>query len=164
MLHDTDGNVLNVGRRSRKASAALRRAARERDRYSCRFPGCESRRVDLHHILFWANGGETNLANIICLCKRHHRLIHDKSIIIATLSDGAFAFYLPNGTLISSSPPLPSSTGGTITTCHTAVITPATIIPPYSGERLDLRMAIWICFANAKNRVGSAPSSASIDT
>jgi hypothetical protein len=157
MLHDTGGNVLNVGRRSRKASPALRRAARERDRYRCRFPGCESRRVDLHHILFWANGGETKLANIICLCKRHHRLVHDKDIIIATLSDGAFAFYLSNGTLIPSSPPLPSSTEGTITACHDATITPATIIPPHSGERLDLSMAIWICFANAKNRASSAP-------
>jgi hypothetical protein len=74
MLHDADGSVLNVGRRSRKPSAALRRAARERDRYRCRFPGCESRRVDLHHILFWANGGETKIDNLVCLCKRHHHL------------------------------------------------------------------------------------------
>ena len=87
---------------------------------------------------------------------RHHRLVHDKNTIIATLSDGAFAFYLPNGTLIPSSPPLPRSTGGTITTCHDATITPATIIPPHSGERLDLHMAIWICFANAKPQAGSA--------
>jgi len=157
MLHDDGGNVLNVGRRSRKASSALRRAARERDRHRCRFPGCESRRVDLHHILFWASGGETKLANIICLCKRHHRLVHDKNIIIATLSDGLFAFYLPNGTPIPSSPPIPTSTGGTITTCHNAAITPATIIPPRSGERLDLHMAIWICFGNAKIRAGSTP-------
>jgi len=87
---------------------------------------------------------------------RRHRLVHDKNTIIATLSDGAFAFYLPNGTLIPSSPPLPRSTGGTITTCHDATITPATIIPPHSGERLDLHMAIWICFANAKPQAGSA--------
>jgi hypothetical protein len=151
MLHDADGNVLNAGRRTRKPSAALRRAARERDRYRCRFPGCGSRRVDLHHILFWANGGETKLENIICLCKRHHTLVHDKGIIIATVSDG-FAFYLRDGTLIPASPPLPDSSADMITACHGAAITPSTIIPPHSGERLDLHLAIWICFANAKNQ------------
>jgi hypothetical protein len=151
MLHDADGSVLNVGRRSRRPSAALRRAARERDRYRCRFPGCESRRVDLHHILFWANGGETKIDNIFCLCKRHHTIVHDKGITIATAGDG-FAFYLPDGTLIPASPPLPDGSADGITTCHGAAITPSTIIPPHSGERLDLHLAIWICFANAKNQ------------
>jgi hypothetical protein len=50
MIHDADGNVLNAGRRSRKPSAALRRAIRERDRSRCQYPGCESRRTDAHHI------------------------------------------------------------------------------------------------------------------
>jgi hypothetical protein len=77
MLHGQDGTVLNAGRRTRKPSAALRRAARERDRHRCRFPGCESRRTDLHHIRFWANGGQTKLENLVCLCRRHHALIHD---------------------------------------------------------------------------------------
>ena len=36
MLHDANGNLLNAGRRTRKPSAALRRAVRERDRYRCR--------------------------------------------------------------------------------------------------------------------------------
>jgi hypothetical protein len=149
MLHDANGNLLNAGRRSRKPPPALRRAARERDRHRCRFPGCQSRRIDLHHIVFWANGGETNLANLICLCKRHHTLVHDKGIIIAPMA-GGFAFHLADGTLIEASPPLPASTPGAITTCHDAVITPSTIIPPHSGERLNLHLAIWTCFANAR--------------
>jgi Domain of unknown function (DUF222) len=149
MLHDANGNLLNAGRRTRKPPPALRRAARERDRYRCRFPGCESRRIDLHHILFWANGGETSLANLICLCKRHHTLVHDTGIIIAT-AGGEFAFHKPDGTLIEASPPLPASTPGAITGCHDATITASTIIPPHSGERLNLHLAIWTCFANAK--------------
>jgi len=63
MLHDRDGTVLDVGRRRRRATAAQRRAARERDTCRCRFPGCESRRVDLHHIQYWSNGGHTKLDN-----------------------------------------------------------------------------------------------------
>ena len=67
MLHDRDGSVLDLGRRRRRPSAALRRAARERDKCRCRFPGCESRRIDLHHIQFWSNGGRTSLENLIGL-------------------------------------------------------------------------------------------------
>ena len=148
MLHDTAGNVLNAGRRTRKPSAALRRAVRERDRCRCRFPGCESRRTDAHHIKYWANGGETTLGNLVSLCKAHHRITHDKNITITATADG-FAFYTPQGVPIPPSPPLPAPTGD-ITACHDAAITPATIIPPNSGGRLDLNLAIWITFANAR--------------
>jgi hypothetical protein len=55
-----------------------------------------------------------------------------------------------DGTPIAASPPLPASTPGAITGCHDADITPSTIIPPHSGERLNLHLAIWTCFANAK--------------
>ena len=39
---------------------------------------------------------------------------------------------------------------GDITATHHADITPATIVPPNSGGRLDLNLAIWITFANAR--------------
>jgi hypothetical protein len=149
MLHDANGSLLNAGRRTRKPPAALRRAVRERDRYRCRFPGCESRRVDLHHIVFWANGGQTSLENLICLCKRHHVLVHDKSIIIST-GGGTFAFFLPDGTPVPSAPPLPGGSADGLKDSHDADLDWHTIIPPHSGERLDLQMAIWICFHNTK--------------
>jgi hypothetical protein len=60
MLHDSAGQLLDLGRRRRHPNAALRRAVRERDKCRCRFPGCESRRVDLHHIVYWSNGGRTS--------------------------------------------------------------------------------------------------------
>jgi hypothetical protein len=150
MIHDADGNVLNVGRRSRKPSAALRRAIRERDHSRCQYPGCESRRTDAHHVQYWSRGGETKYSNMISLCKRHHTLVHDKGTLITAASNG-FAFYTPQGTLIPASPPLPESRGD-IAGCHGAAITPSTIIPPHSGERLDLHLAIWTCFANARNQ------------
>jgi HNH endonuclease len=75
MRHDRGGAVLALGRR--RPNAALRRAARERDTCRCRFPGCESRRVDLHHIQHWSHGGRTDLDNLISLCKYHHRLVHE---------------------------------------------------------------------------------------
>lgn len=149
MRHDHDGTLLDVGRRRRKPTAALRRAARERDHCRCRYPGCESRRVDLHHIQHWANGGRTALENLLSLCKYHHMLVHDRGYLIAARPDGDFAFYRSDGTVISPSPPLPA-TNGAIADCHDADITPGTIIPPWYGERLDLDYAIHACFANAE--------------
>ena len=136
--------------RPRRPNAALRRAARERDKCRCRFPGCESRRVDLHHIQYWSNGGRTSLDNLISLCKYHHMLVHDRGHLIAAARDGTFTFYRPDGTAIPASPPLPQPDGA-IEDCHDADITPETIIPPWYGERLDLDHAVYVCFANATN-------------
>jgi len=149
MRHDHDGTLLDIGRRSRKPTAALRRAARERDHCRCRYPGCESRRVDLHHIQHWINGGRTCLENLLSLCKYHHMLVHDRGYLIAARPGGDFTFYRSDGTVISPSPPLPPSDGA-IEDCHDADITPGTIIPPWYGEHLDLDYAIHAAFANAE--------------
>jgi hypothetical protein len=151
MLHDHDGTLLDVGRRSRKPSAALRRAARERDNCRCRFPGCESRRVDLHHIQFWSSSGKTKLTNLINLCRYHHRLVHERSFAIATEAGGTFTFRTPAGQEIPASPELPQ-TEGEIQDCHDAEILPSTIIPAWYGERLNLDYAIAACFACAEGR------------
>ena len=147
MRHDR-GAVLALGRR-RKPNAAIRRAARERDNCRCRFPGCESRRVDLHHIQHWINGGRTDLENLVSLCPYHHKLVHDRGYLIAASPSGGFAFYQPDGTPLPACPPLPEP-DGPLDQCHDAAITPDTIIPPWYGERLDLDHAIWVCFANAR--------------
>ena len=153
MQHASDGAVLRLGRRRRRPSAALRRAVRERDTCRCRYPGCDSRRVDLHHIQYWGNGGLTDLDNMISLCKYHHMLVHDRGHIIAAPPDGGFTFYRPDGTALPSSPGLPEP-DGTIESCHDADIMPGTIVPPWYGERLDLDYAIAVCFANAETRSG----------
>jgi hypothetical protein len=149
MTHARGGAVLALGRRRRRPSAAIRRAARERDKRRCRFPGCESRRVDLHHIVYWANGGRTDLGNLISLCRHHHLVVHERGYLIAAQPGGGFAFYRPDGTPLPPSPPLPPP-DGSIEDTHDASITPDTIIPPWYGERLDLDHAIHACFANAR--------------
>ena len=77
MRHGPDGGVLDVGRRTRTVSPALRRALAARDG-QCRFPGCPARRCDAHHIRHWADGGETALSNLMLLCRRHHRAVHEE--------------------------------------------------------------------------------------
>ncbi|MGD0605380.1 MAG: DUF222 domain-containing protein [Streptosporangiaceae bacterium] len=148
LLHDRDGTALDAGRRRRRPTSAQRRAARDRDHGRCRYPGCESRRTDLHHIQYWSNGGRTSLDNLINLCKHHHMLVHDRGYLIAAGPGGAFTFYRPDGTLLPSCPALPDP-DGTIGDCHDTEITPDTIVPAWYGERLDLDYAIHACFANA---------------
>src|SRR6185437_3473918 len=151
MTRGDAGTILALGRRRRRPSSAIRRAARERDHGRCRFPGCESRRVDLHHIQHWVNGGPTDLANLISLCPWHHKVVHDRGYTIAArpAAGGTFAFCRPDGTPLPSCPPLPGP-DGPIDQAHGADITPDTIVPPWYGERLDLHHAIWACFANAR--------------
>lgn len=77
LLETADGEPLALGRKTRTISPALRRALKRRDG-GCRFPGCtHTRFVDGHHIRHWADGGETNLHNLVLLCRRHHTLLHE---------------------------------------------------------------------------------------
>ena len=77
MHHGPGGEILDVGRRTRTISPALRRALAARDRH-CRFPGCGNLRCDGHHIEHWADGGRTALDNLVLLCRRHHRAVHEE--------------------------------------------------------------------------------------
>jgi hypothetical protein len=151
MTHSEAGEILALGRRRRRPSSAIRRAARERDHCRCRFPGCESRRADLHHIQYWVNGGRTDLDNLISLCPYHHKVVHDRGYLIAAAPPGGFAFYQADGTPLPPCPPLPEP-DGSIDEAHDADITPETIVPSWYGERLDLDHAIYVCFANARTR------------
>jgi 5-methylcytosine-specific restriction endonuclease McrA len=149
MLHDRRGDPLDVGRRQRTPPPALRRAVRERDRYRCQYPGCDSRKVQIHHIRHWSKGGETKLRNLMLLCRAHHSIVHDLNYGITAAADG-FVFTTADGEEIDPSPPFPSNDGTDIRTCHDARISPDTIIPAWYGDKLDLDHAIWACFANAK--------------
>jgi hypothetical protein len=130
MLHDHHGNVLDVGRRHRRPTPALRRAVRERDRCRCQFPGCNSRRTDIHHITPWAKGGTTRLPGLISLCEAHHVIVHALGYLITPAPDG-FAFTRPDGQPIRNAPALPA-------------------------DKLDLDLAIWAAFANARTAADEA--------
>jgi hypothetical protein len=87
-----DGSVLSLGRKRRTVSPALRRALAARDR-GCRFPGCDRTRfVDAHHVEHWARGGETSLENLVLLCRRHHRLVHERGYTLEVAADGGAEF------------------------------------------------------------------------
>jgi hypothetical protein len=97
VVEDEHGNPLDVGRKQRTLSTALRRALLARDR-CCTFPGCHRKRyVDGHHIKHWINNGETILGNLALLCSLHHRLLHEGGFKIHKDKDGALHFTRPDG-------------------------------------------------------------------
>ncbi|ORL38654.1 HNH endonuclease, partial [Prescottella equi] len=72
-----DGVPLNLGRTSRTVSKKQRRALIARD-HGCAFPGCGAppAHCEGHHITHWADGGPTDLDNLVLLCRYHHQLLH----------------------------------------------------------------------------------------
>ncbi len=75
--HARPGRTLDLGRLRRLASRRQLRTLWDRD-HGCRFPGCERRRfLHAHHIQHWADGGRTDLDNLVLLCGQHHRLLHE---------------------------------------------------------------------------------------
>jgi hypothetical protein len=106
MHHDADGQILDVGRKTRSIPTAIRRALSTRDT-RCQFPGCSAKRCDAHHIDHWMDGGPTSLENLVLLCRRHHRLVHEGGFTLRWQHDRAIAFYRPDGTEFHLAPPQP---------------------------------------------------------
>ena len=70
--------------------AAVRRAVLLRDRHCCRVPGCQLRRyVDVHHLEEQCLGGAHSRKNCLCLCERHHRMLHAGQLRIEGNADAA---------------------------------------------------------------------------
>ncbi|HKT82949.1 MAG TPA: DUF222 domain-containing protein, partial [Solirubrobacterales bacterium] len=74
-----DGINVEISGLTRVVPPKLRRALDVRDG-GCRFPGCDrpAWMCDAHHLVWVENGGKTVLANLVLLCRRHHRYPHEK--------------------------------------------------------------------------------------
>lgn len=105
-LLDASGDVLALGRTQRLVTRTQRRALGIRDHHTCRFPGCvRRRRLHAHHVRHWANGGPTDLDNLMLLCNFHHTCVHEGQISISGDHTDRI-FTLPNGNrLTGQSPP-----------------------------------------------------------
>jgi hypothetical protein len=74
------GRDLIHSRVTRCASYAQKRALHKRSPH-CQYPGCSAyRELQAHHLVPDEHGGKTELANLIQLCHRHHKLLHDHHI------------------------------------------------------------------------------------
>ncbi len=140
ILENEQGEPLNVGRRTRSIPPAIRRALNTRDG-GCRFPGCTHRRyVDAHHIEHWAHGGDTKLANLITLCRLHHRLVHEGQIRIETRPDGGWRFYHPDGRQFE----LVRCTQIEPENWQDYGVEPEAAATRWRGERMDYELGVWV--------------------
>ena len=135
MRDDGCGNPLDVGRKQRSVPPAIRRALASRDR-SCRFPGCTSRRCDVHHVTHWEDGGATSIDNLVLLCRRHHRSVHEGGWTVDRDALGSPVFSRPDGTVLEQAPIAPPA--GDVPWAEAFVRTP----PTWDGTRLNLAWAI----------------------
>ena len=89
VLLDSESAVIDVGRSRRVVSAPARRALNARDG-SCRWPGCDRPPSwsAAHHVVHWIHGGPTDLDNLVLLCHRHHRMVHEGEWQLVRADDG----------------------------------------------------------------------------
>ena len=171
MTHGSDGSLLSVGRKTRTVPPAIRRALDHRDR-GCRFPGCGLRFCDAHHVKHWVDGGETRLDNLILLCRRHHRAVHEDGFSVEIVEDAVgggatgkegdtgrrqvdrgvarerVRFYWPDGRPFPDVPPapkLPNDPVRALTAENGRLgirVDPETTTPHWNGERFDVGWAV----------------------
>jgi hypothetical protein len=103
ITHGREGEVRGASHRKRTVSPSLRRALEARDR-GCRFPGCGSRFTEAHHVKHWADGGETSLRNLVLLCRRHHRAVHEGGTTVCIDRDAQVVFFTPKGKVLLGAP------------------------------------------------------------
>ena len=93
---DPAGAVLDVGREYRTATPAQFAGLIARDG-GCAFPACTrpASWCIAHHIIHWADGGETNLDNLVLLCTWHHTVVHHQGWDVRLGPDRLPDFYPP---------------------------------------------------------------------
>ena len=129
---------LSIGRSSRAISTAIKRALSIRDKF-CVFPGCDCHQhLEAHHIVHWANGGTTDLDNLINVCHYHHKLLHEGQYSVERLADGQLLFRRPDGRVLSQEP---ANCGSEIESTDLPVIADE----PWSwcGDSMDYDLALF---------------------
>ena len=89
VILDALGVPLDLGRTERFFTRDQRRALARRDG-GCVFPGCGAlpHRCDAHHVVHWIDGGPTDVAAGVLLCRRHHGVVHRTGWAIHIGDDG----------------------------------------------------------------------------
>jgi hypothetical protein len=140
IVEGAHGTPLSVGRKRRTIPGSMKRALLQRDR-TCRFPGCGNRLyLEAHHIVHWADGGETSLLNTVLCCSFHHRFVHEYGWSIESHADGPhFMDRHDRRILDAPSPSCPPDLGWeAILARHAELqITASTNEPLWDGARID---------------------------
>jgi uncharacterized protein DUF222/HNH endonuclease len=104
VIENETGEPIRLGRITREPSAAMIRQLRYRD-VECRFPGCGARRfTQAHHIVWWGDGGRTDLDNLLLVCFFHHKLVHEHGWRVERDADGGVRWFRGDGVRYRAGP------------------------------------------------------------
>ena len=103
---DSEPNQPRAGQTSRSVSGSQRKALVYRDK-GCRFPACDRPApwTDVHHLKHWADGGKHLMDNMILLCRRHHRMVHEEGWHLVVTAKGNIVAMTPDRFAYGSVPP-----------------------------------------------------------
>jgi hypothetical protein len=133
------------GRRTRLVTPAQRRLLGHLDGERCRFPSCSrTAKLHAHHVLFWRYGGSTDLDNLVLLCGKHHRLLHDSGYELTLHTDRRLTVRCPEGNLLTHQPELPDASAEALPPAN-----PDTLPPDCLGDRFDLGYVVNVMLAHA---------------
>nr|WP_239394302.1 HNH endonuclease signature motif containing protein [Frankia sp. CiP3] len=92
-----DGKLLGYGQTTYRPPVDLTRFVIARDQV-CAFPRCNQPavRCDLDHVIRYP-AGPTSPANLVALCRRHHRAKHEGGWKLVTDPDGGHIWTSPAG-------------------------------------------------------------------
>ena len=163
--HEGAGEDRLPSRRTRRIAPRLRRALRLRDD-GCRFPSCTNRLTDTHHVVAWVDGGATSLSNLLSLCRRHHRFVHEHGYRVVTGSQGEPPLFfrrdgqpvaLADGSRRGGSAP-DADAVAVLRAAHAArgvAIDATTAFPRWDGTPLDAHLAVQALLAAACATAGT---------
>jgi hypothetical protein len=105
LTHPETGCRLSMGRDTYAPPADMRRYLQARDQ-TCQGIGCNRRASlsEIDHTRAWNTGGETNVDNLVHLCKPCHRLKHQSSFTTSQGPGGTRTWTSPGGKTYTSAP------------------------------------------------------------
>ena len=106
LVHNSTGGVLNWGQGKRLAQPDQIHALIARDQGCC-FPGCDipPEWTERHHIREWQAGGDTDIDNLVLICKYHHTRHLNHGWVI-DMRDG-IPWFIPPPTIDPDQRPIP---------------------------------------------------------
>jgi hypothetical protein len=140
----------DLGRTQREANLALRELLGTLDGERCRFPGCTRRKkLHAHHVVYWSEGGGTDLDNLMLVCSRHHTLIHAQGFSLVLHPDRRLDVRTAEGVAVLHHPAQPWGDPGDLARARGAVASAESLAPDHYTERMDLGYIVSVLLAQA---------------
>ena len=140
----------DLGRSTRQVSTALRELLGVLDGERCRFPGCTQRKkLHAHHVEFWSADGQTDLANLVLVCSRHHTLIHTHGFGLVLHPDRRLDVTTADGTRLLHHPAAPWGDPAGLAQACGQVVSAEALPPDHCDARINLGWIVSVLLAQA---------------